>query len=111
MGILQLDDSEKYGKEHLLLGDKKVTIKDCDGNDMDINGLMANDLTIKMPDGQVLPLWEYIQSLGASQMDLSNATVVNKEGNTVNIKDVVDSVIDVKFEIEDLKQKYENQGD
>jgi len=108
MATLQVQDQYKIGKEQLLLGDKEVTIKDCQGNEVQIHGLMGNDLLIKLLDGTVVPLWNFIVSAGATRIDVTNGTVTDQNNDTVQLVDVVNQLEDLQFEIADLEQKYSN---
>jgi len=108
MGKLIIDDNKKIGVERLLLGDIEVDVKDCHGNTYTITGLTANDLIVKDIQGGSKNLVEFIKTSAYIGADATTMTVTNSKGEQVVLKDVIDSIDNINFEIDDLQTKYNN---
>ena len=108
MPNIQVPDESKIPVEGLLLGDVTLTIMDCDGNPVQVHGLMANDLTVRTQQGELIPLAQYILSFAGERMDGDSIQVTDSKGNTYTLKDVVDGLGAIEFTVAQLEQKYAN---
>jgi len=108
MATLQIDQGQKIGVEQLLLGDVEISVRDCNGNLVQIHGLMANDLQVKTLQGDVLPLTDYIISYTSAQPELTSGTVTSSSGNVVSLVEVVDAVEDLQYDLAELQEQYNN---
>jgi len=113
MGTIVVPDENKIGKEQLLLGDVKVAVRDCNGEEVEIHGLTANDLIMKSLDSNIpsMPLAEYIEFYAGITPDLTSGFVINSRGEKVSMVSIADSIDEVEFEIEDLQEKYDELAD
>jgi hypothetical protein len=96
--ILQLPNTEKLGKEQLLLGDTTVTVTGCNGQAFNINGLTANDLVIKTMQGNVMTLHDFIMDYAGTTQDVTDSTVTSSSGNTVTVKELADTIEGLNFD-------------
>jgi hypothetical protein len=94
---LQLPNSEKIGKEQLLLGDITVTVTGCNGQAFDIHGLTANDLVMKTMQGNVMTLHDFIMDYAGTTPDVTGSTVTSSSGNTVTVQELVDTIEGLNF--------------
>jgi hypothetical protein len=107
MAVLVLNDDEKIGVEELLLGDKTITRKDCNGDDYQLHGLTANDLIIKSISNAPMPLKEYIDVVADREVSVETADIITDNGTHTTIKEIANSIESVQFEILDLQAKYD----
>jgi hypothetical protein len=103
---LQIPNTEKFGKEQLLLGDITVTVTGCNGQAFDIHGLTANDLVMKTLQGQVMTLHDFIMDYAGTTPDVTNSSVTSSSGNTVTLKEVVDTLESLNFDEVDAQSLY-----
>jgi len=108
MANLVVQDIDKIAVEQLLLGDKVVQISDCDGNIVDVHGLLANDLVVKTIDGTLIPLPQYVRQYAGDSPDVTDGTVTLNDGSTVTLKEIAEAVGDVEFTLAELEAKYNN---
>jgi hypothetical protein len=94
---LQLQDNQKYGKEHLLLGNKTVVLRDCSGEEYEIHGLLANDLMMKKIDGTVVTLKDYILSNQAQLDSVENAIIITDSGTVTTVKELANAIEGLNF--------------
>ena len=108
MANLVVPDESKIPKEGLLLGDIEVTVTDCDGNQVQVHGLTANDLIVRTLQGDTIPLPEYVIRYAGVVPDLTNSTITTSDGSIVTLLEVAESLDEVQFQVADLQDKYEN---
>jgi len=92
MANIVVPDESKVSKEGLLLGDVTITVADCDGNPVQVNGLMANDLDMKFIDGSVVTLAQFIQAYTGSIPNLSTGTITNSDGDVITLQQMADDI-------------------
>ena len=105
MATIVVPDESKTPVEALLLGDVTIAVTDCDGQQVEVHGLLGNHLMYKLVDGSVVPLKD---ALSTGNIAVSSSTITLTKGGQTTVQQIADSVNEVQFEIADLQTKYNN---
>ena len=104
-------DESKVSKEGLLLGNVTLTVLDCEGNEVEVHGLTANDLHLVKANGTSITLVQAITEAGGGSVDLSTSTVTTEGGTVLTIKQIADSIESVPtYTVADATAQYNTQG-
>ena len=106
---LIVPDENKIPKEELLLGATVITITDCNGEQVEVHGLTANDLVVKTMNGEVVDLIPYIEQFASSRDEVTNSIIVSSAGNEYPLKAIVDGYEEVSYTLDSMLEKYKNQ--
>jgi len=104
--ILVVPDESKVPKEQLLLGDKEITVTDCDGNQVTVHGLTANDLMVKQADGRYITFTQALAKAGAGDVSVANATITLSSGGEITVQELADGLQEVNYEVAELQAEY-----
>jgi len=97
MATIVVQDEFKTPKEAILLGDVTITVNDCDGNQYEVHGLTANDLTVKMSDGSTKTLIQHISDVAAGNgISFQTATVTLPDGSTTTVQEMAQNISQIQ---------------
>ncbi len=89
--VIVVDDKDKVSLEMLLLGNKHIVRTDCEGNEVVVHGITANDFVVKMLDLTTTPLLTFIAE-NAGQTNVASTQITRADGSIVTIQQVADAV-------------------
>ncbi len=86
-----VNDKDKVSLEMLLLGNKEVIRTDCEGNEVVVHGITANDFVVKNLDLTTTPLLAYIAN-NAGQTNVASSQIVLADGSTTTIQEMAENI-------------------
>ena len=105
--VLVVPDENKIPKEELLLGNKEITVTDCDGNQVTVHGLTANDLMVKQIDGSYITFTQALAKAGAGDITVATATITLSDGSgSTTVQEIADGLQGVEYKVPDLQAEY-----
>ena len=105
--VLVVPDENKISKEELLLGNKEITVTDCDGNQVTVHGLTANDLMVKQVDGSYITFTQALAKAGAGDITVATATITLSNGGDITVQEIADGLQGVDYKVPDLQAEYD----
>jgi len=110
--ILVVPEESRIPREELLLGDKEITITDCDGNQVVVHGLVANDLMVKQVDGTYITFIQALTKAGVGDLAVANATITLSDGSgDITVQEIADGLQGVEYNTPDIQAMYDTEYD